>query len=50
MPDTQVFYREYPFMTIKPNKFQGMTMDFPLDEFFFGNPAAWAFENLWNID
>ncbi|CRG91279.1 Mediator of RNA polymerase II transcription subunit 12-like protein [Talaromyces islandicus] len=21
--------------------------DVPLDEFFFGNPAAWTFENLW---
>ncbi|KAF3400926.1 hypothetical protein DPV78_006061 [Talaromyces pinophilus] len=24
------------------------SMDLPLDEFFFGNPAAWTFENLWN--
>ncbi|OKL57739.1 hypothetical protein UA08_06921 [Talaromyces atroroseus] len=29
---------------------QAMHMDMPLDEFFFGNPAAWTFENLWSID
>ncbi|EED12805.1 conserved hypothetical protein [Talaromyces stipitatus ATCC 10500] len=29
---------------------QVMQMDIPLDEFFFGNPAAWTFDNLWSID
>ncbi|KAF5016923.1 hypothetical protein F66182_11240 [Fusarium sp. NRRL 66182] len=24
------------------------SLELPLDEFYFGNPAAWTFENLWN--
>ena len=25
-------------------------VDLPLEEFYFGNPSAWTFDNLWDID
>jgi hypothetical protein len=24
--------------------------DLPLEEFYFGDPAAWTFDNLWEIE
>jgi hypothetical protein len=24
--------------------------DLPLEEFYFGDPAAWTFDNLWAMD
>lgn len=36
------------FITTNSKQIPFDETDVPLDEFFFGNPAAWTFENLWS--